>query len=927
MKYRSLYLILFIFPFVNFAQEPVKKCLSGDDFASWNEIKNTAISPDGKIVAFEQNPQKGDGSLIVHFLDSERYDTIPRGTKPKFGPENDFLVFTIAQPEKTIRKAKLDKVKKEDMPGDSLGVLIFKNNSAQKFPDLKSVTLPEKNSHWFAFLQKPSAPTDSASVKTDKKPEKQPGDNLVLFNASNSDTLLFRQVTEVFTGKEGANFIFVSQNKDSLSTRSSVFLFDTATEQAKLIFENEGFAKKAVTDNGGQKFAFLFSTDTIEEKIYSLYYGNQLALPSEIAGTLTEGMPIGWSPGENGRIYFSDDAQKLYFGTAPSPEPEPKDTLPDDEKPKLDVWNWKDNLLQTQQKVELKDEQKRTYLAVLHLDGQKFIQLGFPDIKNISTIQKGNAALALGIDDTPYQRSDSWEGDGKKDFYLVDLNTGIKRQVVKGKSIVSLSPAGKYVIWYAPSDSGYYVRSTEISSTDLKPLTKKIPVTFYDERDDTPSDPRPYGIAGWSADDRSVFIYDRYDIWKIDPTDDRVPVCITKAFGRRNQTRLRIIKLDPEEEFLSMEKPVLLEAFDERTMSAGFFKTMLNSVKDPELLIADKSLFSKPVKAKNADQVFWTKEDIQTFPDLWVSNTDFRRPKRVSFANPQQKDFIWPTAELAEWNSFSGEKLKGVLIKPENLNPAKKYPMIIYYYERNSESLYRYYPPSPSRSTVEKSFYASNGYLVFIPDITYRVGYPGESAYNAVVSGANYLIGKYPFVDEKRIGLQGQSWGGYQTAYLITRTDMFAAAMAGAPVSNMTSAYGGIRWQAGVSRMFQYEHFQSRIGGTLWEKPLFYIENSPLFYAPKIKTPLLMMHNDDDGAVPWTQGIELFVALRRLDKPAWLLDYNGEPHNLNAESWANRIDLSKRMFQFFNHYLKGQPMPEWMQKGIPAVKKGKTLGY
>jgi len=252
---------------------------------------------------------------------------------------------------------------------------------------------------------------------------------------------------------------------------------------------------------------------------------------------------------------------------------------------------------------------------------------------------------------------------------------------------------------------------------------------------------------------------------------------------------------------------------------------------------------------------------------------------------------------------------------------------MVYFYERNADNLNQHSIPSPSRSTVNRTHYASNGYIVFIPDITYKTGYPGQSAYDAIVSGTSYLINQFPFVDKSKIGLQGQSWGGYQTAFLITRTNMYAAAMAGAPVSNMTSAYGGIRWEEGVSRMFQYEHSQSRIGGTLWDKPMLYIENSPLFYAPKVETPLLMMSNDNDGAVPWYQGIEFFVALRRLNKPVWLLTYNDEPHNLKKESWGNRMDLNIRMKSFFDHYLKGAPMPEWMKVGVPAIDKGKKTGY
>jgi len=251
--------------------------------------------------------------------------------------------------------------------------------------------------------------------------------------------------------------------------------------------------------------------------------------------------------------------------------------------------------------------------------------------------------------------------------------------------------------------------------------------------------------------------------------------------------------------------------------------------------------------------------------------------------------------------------------------------MIVYFYERTSNRLYNHSVPSPSRSTINPSYCTSNGYIVFMPDITYDTGYPGRSAYNSIVSGAQAMTERYPFIDRERMALQGQSWGGYQIAYLVTRTDMFRAAMAGAPVSNMTSAYGGIRWGSGMVRQFQYEQTQSRIGGTLWEKPMHYIENSPVFHVPDINTPLLIMHNDDDGAVPWYQGIELITAMRRLQKPAWMLVYNGEAHNL--VEWPARMDLSVRMYQFFDYYLKDAPAPRWMKEGIPYIDKGKVDGY
>jgi dipeptidyl aminopeptidase/acylaminoacyl peptidase len=303
---------------------------------------------------------------------------------------------------------------------------------------------------------------------------------------------------------------------------------------------------------------------------------------------------------------------------------------------------------------------------------------------------------------------------------------------------------------------------------------------------------------------------------------------------------------------------------------------------------------------------------------------DFTDPAKLSEANPQQLDYKWATRELVEWVTFNGDTMQGMLIKPEDFDPDKEYPMLVYFYERSTNRFNWYAAPKPSRSIINLTTYPSNGYIVFVPDIKYKVGYPGPSAYDCIVSGTQAMCDRYEFIDRNNLGIQGQSWGGYQTAYIITQTDMYKAAMAGAPVSNMTSAYGGIRWGTGRSRAFQYEETQSRIGSTLWERRDLYILNSPLFFADQINTPLLMMHNDEDGAVPWYQGIEFFNALRRLDKPVWMLVYNNAPHNLKRR--ADMEDLTVRMRQFFDHYLKGAPEPVWMKTGVPALKKGKEFG-
>lgn len=922
-----------------FAQKTDKKPLTINDFAAWEVLNGQAISNDGKWAAFEQNQQKGDGVLVVKSIESKKVDSLARGFDARFSPESDFIAYKIKQPEDTIRSAKKRKVKKELVPKDSLGILVLKKQKVYTFGNLKQFSLPKENARWIAFLTDMKKPEkkenkESGQKAEGKKPAKKssliPDDQkskLVLVHPQSGDTLSFQNVTEYYYAPLGHSITFIRQLADSLD-RTEVVVFDTNKRKADIIFKQTGVSKKIVTDPQGGRFGFLFSADTIKEKIYTLYYGSlTTGEPKPVVAPDAPGMPLGWAPSEFGELSFSDNGQRLYLGTNLKPKPEPRDTLLDEEKPVLDIWSWQDKELQPEQKLNVEKERKRTYKAVYLIDKMKFIQLADPIVREVRTIQKGNGKVALGIDPSPYKLQSSWTGNSNADYYLVDVETGIKRIVARDKSLVSLSPAGNYVVWYDPVDSTYYSRSTNVNSIEILDLTSQIPVSFCNEEWDMPDRPNPYGIAGWAENDKYLFLYDRYDIWRVDLEGQKVPINATRNYGRKNFLRFRYQKLDREEEFIDTSKPIIVHAFDERNKSEGYFNADLRNYTDPRLLLMEDYKFTALAKAKSAETLIWTRENVSASPDLWIGNLLFERRHQLSHTNLQQKQFVWPGVRLVHWNSFSGKPLEGLLYFPETIDQEKQYPMIVYFYERNADNLHVYTNPAPTRSTVNRTFYASNDYIVFIPDITYEDGYPGRSAFDAVVSGTQFVANMFPFIDRSRIGIQGQSWGGYQTAWLITQTDMFAAAMAGAPVANMTSAYGGIRWESGLVRQFQYERDQSRIGGTLWDKPLQFIENSPLFHAPKIKTPLLIMHNDADGAVPWYQGIELFTAMRRLGKPAWMLTYNNEAHNLKAESWANRVDLTIRMKQFFDHYLKGTSMPDWMKYGLPAMKKGKELGY
>jgi dipeptidyl aminopeptidase/acylaminoacyl peptidase len=364
---------------------------------------------------------------------------------------------------------------------------------------------------------------------------------------------------------------------------------------------------------------------------------------------------------------------------------------------------------------------------------------------------------------------------------------------------------------------------------------------------------------------------------------------------------------------------MLLSAENEETRDSGFYREKVNSDALPQKLLMAAKDFSNPAKARDADVLIMNASRFDQFADIWVTNSTFREMKRVSNGDAQRAAFNWGTGELVKFKNVDGVALKGLLLKPDNFDPRKKYPMMVYIYERLSQGLHAFRSPGPGTS-INPTFYVSNGYLVFMPDIVYTIGYPGQSALKCVLPGIQAVVDK-GFVKEDAIGIQGHSWGGYQIAFMVTQTNRFKAAAPGALVANMTSAYSGIRWGTGLPRQFQYERSQSRIGGSLWDYPLRFLDNSPIFRADRVETPLLMLHNDEDDAVPWYQGIEYFLALRRLGKEAYMFNYNGEKHGLRKR--INQKDYTRRLQEFFDHFLKGAPAPEWMEKGIPYLQREK----
>ena len=903
------------------------------------------FTPDSKWVVFSTFPTKAE------------VDKAKRAkAKPEDMPKGGLVMLELA----TGRALRVDRVKSFQVPNKSGSSVLY----------LKEPAKPEKKADT----------AENASAEPPSRPaarKKEYGSDLVVKNFALGDEETFPDVTEYLVANDGSGLVYAVSSKDE--TKNGVYaVFASMKTVPATLISGRGKYVKLTFDEKQNQLAFLTDRDDVatrpaekstdakpaekpnekkdadaesrsddspvaqddspgtEDLIdgqspggtarpsrkpepptqFALYYWSRSA-PAAVAlvTNKTSGFRENYQVSDKGNIAFSRDGQRIFFGSAP-PLPEKEDAnVPDDDKVNADLWHWKDDYIQPMQKVRAEADRRRTYSTVYHLAEKKLVQLADSTMSEVTPSEDG--LWALGGDDREYRRMIEYD-TRYLDSYLVNTRTGERKPLWK-KHIgrASWSPDGKYVLIFNGSEWH------TISTADLKDhaLQTKDGVKFWREEHDSPDLPPAYGSGGWTKDGKYVLLYDEFDIWRF-TGDGSEAVNLTRGMGRKLHYEMRYVRLntdrdDPDSKWIDPAKPMLLRAEDKERRDSGFFRARIDAKADPERLIIAPRNYSAPVQAKNADVLLFSGQTFQEFPDLLVSDPSFTNVKKVSDANPQMAQFAWGSAELIRYRNADGVPLKALLYKPANFDPNKKYPMLVYIYERLSQGLHQFQEPRPSHNIIP-SVYASNGYVILEPDIAYTIGQPGQSALKCVLPAIDAVVAM-GFVNEKSIGIQGHSWGGYQIAYMVTQTNRFRAAAAGAPVSNMISAYDGIRWGPGLPRQFQYEKTQSRIGATLWQAPLKFIENSPIFMADRVRTPLMILHNDADDAVPWYQGIEYYLALRRLGKEVYMFSYNGEPHGIRRR--PDQKDYTVRLQQFFDHFLKGAPEPEWMVKGIPYLQR------
>ncbi len=968
-----------------------KKPLDHDVYDSWQSVSGVSKSDDGRVLVWNVNPQEGDGTLYVRANGSEL--AVPRGYMPRLDPKGNWVVCRIKPEFAKTRQERIDKKRREDQSKDTLAVIDVTSMTVKKFPNIDSFSVGTTGMPFIAYKstwkEVPKKPAPKASEKPGAASEAKPGaaeakapatparpaagarpgagaskSGLILLTPGTWKADTLKNIDRFVFSNDGSLLALTSKKdkKDSLSA-TAIILASYSPVGSALAKKGKKVAPVEVKlaldtlqkgaqeyfspafDDAQKQIAFLATADsnkTGSKRCAMFLAGSQPGgkwASKELVpqGTVVKGTN-GWTLTETSDLYFTPDGQRIMTGIAPIRPP--KDTtIVDFETAQLDIWNWDAPYTPPQQKKRIDATLRKTYPAVINLSqSSNIIPLTTSEFDNVRLIAGGKTGLALSRDNSEYVVESMWSDGSLGDFALVNINDGSRKSIAKKFNVsrFDVSPEGKYLIWFDPTDRNWYTYN--IATEAKANLTGQTRVAFYTEDDDHPTKyPGPYeSMPKWIEGDQAVLIIDRYDVWKFAPDGSKAEN-LTNGTGRNTHNRFRVIDFrrdnrTPNERRTgvvnawSPKENLYLSLRNEDDQKNGYGS--LNLAKPAKTLkyFTDTVTFQSPVMGPDGN-IAYLKGNFRHPFDLYSTPDFFATSQKLTAINPQMADYRWGSANLFEWKAYDGTPLKGLVFIPDGIKPGEKLPVMIYFYEKYSEQLYNYWAPAPSRSTVNLSFYTSRGYIVFVPDIVYKDGHPGESAYNCICSGAEALCEKYPFADKTKMAIQGQSWGGYQTAWLVTRTNMFAAAGAGAPVSNMTSAYGGIRWESGMTRAGQYEHGQSRIGKTLWDEGglELYLENSPIFHADKVETPLLIMHNDNDGAVPWYQGIEYFSDLRRLGKPCWLLEYNNEAHNLVER--RNCKDLSRRLQQFFDHYLKGEPMPAWMKTGVPTDRKGEYFGF
>lgn len=893
-----------------------KKKLEPEDYGPWQQITTTQLSPDGSWFAYNIDLVDGDGWLTLKKAgsDSTGEHTFMHGVQPAFSENSQWAAFRIGVSEKEQKKLE----KQSEPVRYKLGLMNLSTAQVDTLANISDFEFSDDSR--FLAMEKYKA----KEVKTE-------GHDLILRNLKTGANQLIGNVAEYAFNDSGQFLAVLTDATEKLG--NGVQLYEPAKNTVQVLDSDTTAYSDLEWDKYGSSLSFLKARpDTsYEEDTHLVYAFRDLAGDSEkmiFDQRSATAFPDSFRVVDYRAPYWSEDGKRLFFGIkkwekkeeasadstrekheeakADSAKTDSTDTknLDEDLDPtNVEVWHWKDAQIQPRQELLASIKQESNFMSAWHLDGNKFVQLSDEKLEDV--ILTGDQRHAMGFDAKPYEPAfeEDWE-----DVYIVDVETGVRKKILSRQETVRSSPEGNYLIYYRDQNWWTY----DIKDEKHINLTENVDTRFEDFKSVTGRENFPaFGRGQWQENDEWVLLNDQYDVYRATPDGSEIKKLTN---GADDKIRYRQQRVDTEEPYVEEGQPVYFSMYGDTTKSRGFARFSDNKLEE---LIYKPAMLNRLSKAKSAKKFAYQSQTATDSPDFFIVENNFSNPLALTNTNPQQDEYYWAGDELITFTNERGEQLQGRLIYPAEYEPGKKYPMITYIYERRSQTMHSYSMPT-RESPYNFRRFSSEDYFVFQPDITYKLRDPGVSAVESVVPAVKKVL-KTGMVDEEKLGLTGHSWGAYQTSFIITQTDLFNSAVAGAPLTNMISMYNSIYWNTGTPDATIFEISQGRFPDPYWKDWDNFIENSPLFQIQNTTTPLLVEFGTDDGAVDFNQGVELYNTMRRMEKPFVMLVYEGENHGLGRKE--NQIDYATRAFEWHEHFLLGKEPADWITEGLPYIER------
>jgi dipeptidyl aminopeptidase/acylaminoacyl peptidase len=960
-----------------------KKPLSIEDYSRWRTIEGAQISSDGKYAAYvlrHTNVPQADSRPALHIvrLDDDNHAVIQNASQPTFSPDGRWLAYQVEMPRPQGGRGGRGGAAADSATSDSAGrgragapaaaqrrmeLRELATGATKQWQNMTGATFNATSSH-VLFRRTPNGggggggrggnasppaggaplpPPSNTSVSGSGVQTATPrGAEVILHNLGTGRSLFIGAVGDAAFNRTGSMLAYTIDG--SVRDGNGIFAIDLPTGRTLPLDNDSKTYNRLTWNDDGTSVAVLKGTETPrmrERANMVLVVGNVKAgfdNPSALTSTVLDAatatsFPKGFVISDRTPLLWSDDDSRVFFGIIPqTPAPDTSRRRGADSVADLDVWGSDDERVQSQQMAIADQERNFTFRQAFDVAGKKFVRLTDSTMKDIDIAE--NSVWSVGRDSRGY--ISDWE-PARADLYRVNTLTGERTLIEKGQlmqgQVFGISPNGKYFTYW----KGLKFQAYDLAAGKAVVLGGATAPSFVDTEDDHPGPKSPFGVMGYSKDGTGFLAEHRYDIWQV-PFDGGPAKVLTNAIGTRQEIKFSLARLQPidpaapraerDPRVVDLSKPVVLAAYGQWTKKAGFYELSGGQMK---ALTYEDAVFSTPVKAAKADRYMFTRQTFAEFPDIRIGSYGFQDSKRISDANPQQAEFLWGHRVLFDYKLKDGTRAQGILALPDDYQPGEKRPMIVSFYEKNSQNMHRYSPPSFVTGMGSLPMEAvTKGYITMFADVYYRTGQSHSDQLEAVEAATRKVI-ELGYADPKNIGLNGHSYGGEGAQFIATRSRLFKAVGAGAGVTDLFTDFSqswGWSYQnqpgtRGANGLQYYYYGQGRWGFSPWDKPDVFHFESAITHANETTAAVLLMHGTADPTVSFNESLKFYTALRFNKKDATLLAYVNEGHGLRG--LANRKDLTTRYMQFFDHYLKGAPAPDWLSKGVPFLVKEATL--